>query len=115
MYGKRIWSSNIKSYNDDYSYLLVIIDVLSKYAWVEPLRDKTSNCIMKAFQHVYSRSKGRVPVYLQMNKGKEFIARPMQKFLKEIHFQVTRNPNIKAAIVELQQNVERVNVTLFYP
>jgi len=32
---------NLKSYNDDYSYLLVIIDLLSKYVWVEPLRDKT--------------------------------------------------------------------------
>jgi len=93
---------NLKSYNDGYSYLLVIIDVLSKYAWVEPLRDKTSNCVIKAFQRVFSRSEGRVPIYVQTDKGKEFIARPMQKFLKEsgIRFRVTRNPDIKAAVVE---------------
>ena len=93
---------NLKSYNDGYSYLLVIIDVLSKYVWVEPLRDKTSNSVTKAFQRVLAKSEGRVPVYLQTDKGKEFVAHPMQKFLKEndIRFRVTRNPDIKAAVVE---------------
>ena len=93
---------NLKTYNDGYSYLLVIIDVLSKYAWVEPLRDKTSACVTKAFQRVLSRSEGRAPVYLQTDKGKEFIARTMQTFLKEsdIRFRVTRNPDVKAAVVE---------------
>ena len=74
---------NLKSYNDGYSYLLVIIDVLSKYAWIEPLRDKTSNCVIKAFQCVLAKSEERVPLYLQTDKGKEFIAQSMQKFLKE--------------------------------
>lgn len=93
---------NLKSYNDGYSYLLVIIDVLSKYAWVEPLREKTANCVINAFQRVLARSEGRVPVYLQTDKGKEFVAQPMQKFLKEndIRFRVARNPDIKASIVE---------------
>jgi hypothetical protein len=93
---------NLKSYNDGYSYLLVIIDVISKFVWVEPLRNKTSAAVIKAFQRVLSRSEGRVPVYLQTDKGKEFVARPMKKFLEEndIRFRVTRNPDIKAAIVE---------------
>lgn len=93
---------NLKSYNDGYSYLLVVIDVLSKFAWVEPLRDKTSACVIKAFQNIFSRNKKRLPVYLQTDKGKEFIASAVQKFLKEknICFRVARNPDIKAAIVE---------------
>ncbi|XP_067204506.1 uncharacterized protein [Linepithema humile] len=93
---------NLKSYNEGYSYLLVIIDVLSKYVWVEPLRDKTSNSVMRAFQNVLSRSNGRAPVYLQTDKGKEFVGRSLQKFLEEndIRFRVARNPDVKAAIVE---------------
>ena len=92
---------NLKSYNDGYSYLLVIIDVLSKFVWIEPLRDKTSGCVIKAFQR-FSRSEGRVPIYLQTDKGKEFIARSMQNFLKQnaIRFRIARNPDVKAAIVE---------------
>lgn len=93
---------NLKRYNDGHSYLLVIIDVLSKFVWVEPLRDKTSIGVVKAFQRVLARSDGRVPVYLQTDKGKEFIAQVMQNFLKEndIRFRVTRNPDVKAAVVE---------------
>ncbi|XP_024867743.1 uncharacterized protein LOC112451997 [Temnothorax curvispinosus] len=94
---------NLESYNDEYLYLLVIIDVLiSKYAWIEPLRDKTSKHVTTAFQRVLSKSDGRVPVYLQTDKGKVFIGRPLQKFLEEndICFHVARNPDIKAAVVE---------------
>ena len=67
---------NLKSYNDDYSYLLVIIDVLSKYVAIEPLRDKMNNCVIKTFI-VLVKSEGRVPVYLQTDKGKEFVAQSM--------------------------------------
>lgn len=93
---------NLKSYNDGYCYLLVVIDVLSKFVWVEPLRDKTGSTVEKAFQNILSRSGGRFPVYVQTDKGKEFIARPLQKFLeeKDIRFRVTRNPDIKASVVE---------------
>lgn len=93
---------NLKSYNDGYSYLLVIIDVLSKFVWVEPLRDKTATCVTKAFQRILLRNKERRPVYLQTDKGKEFIAQPVQKFLKEkdIRFRTARNPDVKAAVVE---------------
>lgn len=93
---------NLKSYNDGYSYLLVIIDVLSKFVWVEPIKDKTSASVKDAFQRVLARSEGRVPVYLQTDKGKEFIGRTLQTFLKEndIRFRVVRNPDVKVAIVE---------------
>ena len=93
---------NLKNYNDGYSYLLTIIDVLSKFVWVEPLRDKTSAGVVRAFERVLSRNKERIPVYLQTDKGKEFIGAPFQKFLKEkdIRFRVTRNPDVKAAVVE---------------
>jgi len=59
-----------------------------------------SNCVIKAFQRVLAKNEGRVPVYLQTDKGK--ICHTIKKFLKEnnIRFRVTRNPNIKAAIVE---------------
>ena len=99
-----------------YSYFLVIIDVLSKYVWVESLRDKTSNSVTKAFQRVLAKSEGRVPVYLQTDKGKEFVAHPMQKFLKEndIRFRVTRNPDIKAAVVEHFNRTLKERMLLFY-
>lgn len=95
---------SIKTYNDDYVYLLVVIDVLSKYAWVEPLTDKTAVSVAKAFTRILAskNTNGRSPIYLQSDKGKEFIGTAFQALLKKknIQFRVARNPDIKAAIVE---------------
>lgn len=103
---------SLKEYNDGFSYLLVVVDVLSKYAWVEPLRNKTADVVTEAFKHILSTSKStsptisttinRSPVYLQTDRGKEFIGAPFQKFLTEndIRFRIAGNPDIKASIVE---------------
>ena len=34
--------------NDNYEYLLAVINTFSRYAWVEPLKDKTAKEIVKA-------------------------------------------------------------------
>lgn len=95
---------SIKTYNDDYTYLLVVIDVLSKYAWVEPLRDKCSLSVAKAFTRILSNKKdnGRTPIYVQSDRGKEFVGAAFQELLKKknIQFRAARNPDIKAAVVE---------------
>lgn len=95
---------SIKNYNDNYAYLLVVIDVFSKYAWVELLRDKSASSVTKAFARILTKknSNGRVPVSLQTDRGKEFVGSAFQNFLKarNIQFRIARNPDIKAAIVE---------------
>ena len=72
---------SIKAYNDSWSYLLVVIDVLSKYAQIEPLTDKSSKNVSNAFHRILSRSNYRTPVYLQTDKGKEFIEKEMKDVL----------------------------------
>lgn len=93
---------SLKEYNDNVCYLLMVIDVLSKYAWVEPLPDKTAHEVTMAFKRIFERSEHRLPVYLQTDRGKEFLGTELQKFLKknDIAFRVARNPDVKAAIVE---------------
>ena len=91
---------NLKKYNDGYSFLLTCIDVLSKYAWVIPLKSKTGAVLVEAFSQIFAQ--GRRPLRLQTDKGTEFINKTFQKYLKEqgVHFFVTENEDIKAAIVE---------------
>jgi hypothetical protein len=36
--------------NDRHNYLLTVIDVLSKYAWVQPLKAKVDESVKKAFE-----------------------------------------------------------------
>lgn len=94
--------TSIKQFNDNFSYLLVVIDVLSKYAWVQPLKNKSSKEVTEAFKKILDENKLRFPAMIQTDRGKEFVGSDLQKFLKEndIKFRVVNNPDVKAAVVE---------------
>ena len=92
--------AKIASYNEGYRYLLTCMDVLSKYAWVVPLKDKTGKSLVEAFTIIFKS--GRRPIRLQTDKGTEFTNRVFQKFLREhdVHFFTTHNEETKASVVE---------------
>lgn len=89
---------SLAKFNDGFRYLLTCIDVLSKYAWAIPLKNKKSNTIVKAFEKIFLE---RLPVRLQSDAGREFKNRQFQNYLKNkgVHFFVTHN-STKASIVE---------------
>ena len=89
----------LSRWNRGYKYLLTCIDVLSKYAWVVPLKTKTGSSLVAAFKKIFQQ--GRKPEALQTDAGTEFKNRTFQTFLKSHnvrHF-VTYNET-KAQIVE---------------
>ena len=90
---------NLSRYNKGYKYLLTCIDVFSKHAWAVPLKTKTGQELVKAFQTILSS--GRKPNKLQTDHWKEFVNEHFQKFLrdKNIHF-FTTNSGLKASVVE---------------
>ena len=63
---------SLAKYNKGNRYLLCVIDVFSKYAWVEPLKSKTGAAVTQAFEKVLRRARGRTPLKLQTDDGKEF-------------------------------------------
>lgn len=93
--------SSLKKENNNYKYLLTVIDVFSRHAWVEPLLVKTGLQVSDAFKRIFMRSK-RTPYRLQTDKGKEFTNKTFQAFLKKqnIGYYYTNNPDIKASLVE---------------
>ena len=92
-------AQNLSRYNKGYKYLLTCIDVFSKYAWTVPLKTKTGQELVKAFQTILSS--GSKPNKLQTDQGKEFVNEHFQKFLrdKNIHF-FTTNSGLKASVFE---------------
>ena len=72
--------------NDGVNYSLVVIDVLSKYVWVRPMKKKTAHSLLEAFDSILS--KGRKPEKLRTYKGTEFLNKSFQQYLKKkrIHF-----------------------------
>ncbi|KAL9977088.1 hypothetical protein ACROYT_G014457 [Oculina patagonica] len=71
----------LKRWNKGTRYLLTVIDVLSKHAWVQPMRDKTGKSVVLAFQKIFKG--GRQPQRLQTDAGKEFYNKVFQAFLKK--------------------------------
>ncbi|XP_062618357.1 uncharacterized protein LOC134279962 [Saccostrea cucullata] len=79
--------------------LLCAIDVLSKYAWVVPLKQKTGKEMIRGLQEIFQQD-GRRPVRIQSDQGKEFTNQEFLQGFKSIHFFTTRNTDTKASIVE---------------
>ena len=93
---------SISPYNDNHNYVLVGIDLLSKFAFAEALKDKTSKSVTRAFKRFLDRNPERTPVLVQSDSGTEFRSREFQHLLKNesIKFRTTSNSESKAACIE---------------
>ena len=91
--------------NDDVNYLLVVIDVFSKFLWVRPMKNKNACSLVQSFDSILREK--RKPETLRTDKGTEFINESFQQYLKKqgIKFYTATNEP-KASVVE------RVNRTL---
>ena len=61
----------ISKFNKRFTFLLSVIDIFSKYAWVIPLKDKKGITITNAFQEILDSS-NRKPKKIWVDKGSEF-------------------------------------------
>ena len=93
--------SSLSRYNDGYRYVLTCIDAFSKRAYAIPLKSKTGIVVRDALDKIISEH-GNKPVFLQTDKGTEFINVTVQNFLSrnDIKFYTSENENIKASICE---------------
>lgn len=91
--------SALAVHNDGFRYLLTVIDCFSRYAFVVPLKSKSSINVKNAFASILSDDD--YPTYIQTDKGTEFFNAPFQTFLKanNIRHYASESDN-KACIVE---------------
>ena len=86
---------NIAKYNRGYRYLLTVVDVLSKHAWVQPVKSKTGKAVTDAFEKIL---KGRrKPINLQTDDDNKTFQGLMKR--KGIHHFSTSG-DTKASVVE---------------
>ena len=70
-----IWCSDLvdmqklSKWNRGYKYLLMVLDLFSKYGWIVPLKTKTGLEVAKAFESLFFSNK---PKMLWVDKGKEY-------------------------------------------
>ena len=72
----------ISKLNKGIRFLLCVIDINSKYAWVIPLIDKKGIKITNAFQKLLKEF-NRKPNKVWVDKGSEFDNRSMKLWLKK--------------------------------
>ena len=78
--------------NDNYKFLLMVIDVFSRYAWVQPLPDKRSADVIAGFNAIF-QSTNQKPRRLRTDRGAEFTAKTFEDYLsrKKISHFTTSN------------------------
>ena len=93
-----IWGADLADmqllsrYNKVIRFLLCVIDIFSKYAWVVPLKDEKGISIVKAFQIILKQSSRRAkgisaqhikPNKIWVGKGSEFYNAFFKKWLRD--------------------------------
>ena len=91
--------SPLSNENNSYRYLLTCIDVFSKFARVEPLKNKSGSTLTTAFTKMIADKQCK---FLQTDKGTEFLNSSFQKLLRDrnIRHYTAENDDIKAAVIE---------------
>lgn len=93
---------SLKHNNNNHTFVLVAIDVFSKYAYAEPMKSKSGDDASKAFSAILRRTNGCLPITVQSDRGREFVNKNFRTLLekKNINFRLVRDPDVKAACVE---------------
>ena len=81
----KIWAADLvdmqafSKFNCGVKYLLVVIDVFSKYGWLIPLKDKTGKSVASALKTIF---KERKPEKMWVDKGKEFYNKDVKDLIE---------------------------------
>ena len=74
--------SGLKEFNDNITFLLVVIDTFSKFIWVVPLLNKKPSTVLDAFKKNYVKYSD-FPYTLTTDKGKEFQNDLLKRFMRD--------------------------------
>jgi len=92
---------SLAKYNDGFRFILTCIDVFSRMAYAQPLKDKRGTSIIQALKNIFDQTS--IPIqFLQTDRGSEFLNHEVQAYLKDnkIKHYSSFNDDIKCALVE---------------
>jgi hypothetical protein len=69
--------------NAGFRYVLVVVDVFSRYAWCRPLKNKTAGVVWDAFKDIMDTSKTQ-PKEIWVDQGSEFYNKVWTSKLKDL-------------------------------
>ena len=90
--------------NSGYKYILMVIDVFSKFGWAVPLKSKTGAAVAEALKSIFEEE---TPKKLWVDKGGEFYNKTLDSILKKRGIEIYSTHNEEKCSV-----VERWNRTI---
>ena len=95
LYKDETWSADLidksalSKYNNNYKFILTVIDIFTKYVWAVPLKNKSGLSITIGFKIVLSEnpqagSESRKPEKLWVDRGREFTIKHLSLYLKNM-------------------------------
>ena len=103
----KIWCSDLvemqqfSKWNKGYRYLLMVLDLFSKYGWIVPLKDKKGETVTQAFKTIFKE--GRKPQYLWTDKGKECYNKNMRELLEKNNITLYSTENEEKSSVSTKE------------
>ena len=88
----------LSKFNKGFRFLLCLIDIFSKYAWVIPLKDKKGISTVNAFQIILKKSNCK-PNKIWVDKGSEFYNSSFKKWLKDNYIEMYSTNNEGKSII----------------
>ena len=90
----------MSKYNDGYLFILAIVDIFSRYAWVVLIKSKKAVDVLRGLNLLFD-STVRRPITIRSDKGSEFVNKTVARFFEDnaILHSVTQN-EVKANYVE---------------
>jgi len=91
-----IWCSDLvekqklRKWNKGYKYILMVLDIFSKYGWIVPLKTKTGLEVSKALQIIFKENK---PKMLWVDKGKEYYNKNVLDLLVKNDLKISSTEN----------------------
>lgn len=100
--------------NNSTRYLLVCVDVFSRYMFVEPLQRKTGQNMIRALSKILEKPEAQGYTRIFSDRGKEFYNKEVEKFLREknmfvysVYSQETKASVCERAIRTLKNKIYR--------
>ena len=109
-----IYESYLKEFNENYIFILTIIDIFTKYAWAIPLKNKSGIYIAKCFK--ITLSEGRKPENLWVDRCSDFYIKTFKFLLKEKKTELKSTcSDLKAVFIETFNKIllQIINKPLF--
>lgn len=98
--------------NKGVQFILLVVDIFSRYLFLQPLKSKKASDVIEAFKLIFKKRK---PYYLRTDKGSEFTSNLSKAFFKDndiVHF-VTHNVTKSCYAERLVKTIKRKIVRYF--